>query len=257
MQLSLFLALISPWGVSPALITVKEGIYAEQREEAGFDVSLFKPLVHLNEVSFDKSVLMHSGNGVRRWAVFFCLGWYDTCAAFERPFMEFAREWENRLNTDLLSTEVRFATVDCATDRVLCNKQDIHQFPKVVLYENHRAVSSWTSSGSLKQITASLASWGLKHLSPISANADEAVEEVSFADWARSMIPGRDDFGLDIFVLLIVMLANAWLVSRNPEIRGEPKKFEQKSEAALHAGPQSIGRFLPEDWANDRPHLEL
>lgn len=258
-SLSLLLASALLQSVSPApVITVKEGISAHQRKEVDFDVSLFKPLVHLNEVSFDKSVLMDSNNGVRRWVVLFCLGWYDTCAAFERPFMEFARDWENRLNTDLLSTEVRFATVDCATDRVLCNEQGIHQFPKVVMYEDHHAGASWTSSGTLKQIISSLESWGRKQLDPIMASrsTDESDEDLSFLDWAHSMIPGRNDFGLDIFVLLLVMLGNAWIVSRNPELRAEHKP-EKNPEPTVPEAPQSIGRFLPEDWATERPHLDL
>lgn len=258
-SLSLLLAFALPEWVAPApVITVKEGISADQRKDVDFDVSLYKPLVHLNEVSFDKSVLMDSNNGVRRWVVSFCLGWYDTCAAFERPFMEFARDWENHLNTDLLSTEVRFATVDCATDRVLCNEQDIHQFPKVVMYQDRHAVASWTSGGTLKQITSSLESWGRKQLNPIAASRsmDDKDEDLSFLDWAQSMIPGRNDFGLDVLVLLLVMLGNAWIVSRNPELRSEHKP-EKNPEVTMPAGPQSIGRFLPEDWATERPHLEL
>jgi len=247
--------------VSPALITVKEGLYAEPRAEVDFDVKLFQPLVHLNAVNFDQSVLMQSNNGVQRWVVLFCLGWYDTCAAMDRPFMSLAQDWENRLNTDLLSTEVRFATVDCATDRVLCNEQGIHQFPKVMLFHDHRAAASWTSSGSLKQITSSLAAWAQKQLYPIvasrsGASTDETVDNLSFLDWARSMIPGRNDFGLDVFVLVLVMLGNAWVVSRNPQFCPKPKVIT-KTETTYVAEPQSIGRFLPEDWARERPHLEL
>jgi len=258
---SILLLLTLPLRVSPAIITVKEGISAEHREEPDFDVSLFKPLVRFNKVNFDKSVLNHSNNGVRRWAVLFCLDWFDTCAAFDRPFMEFATGWEGRLNIDLLSTEVRFATVDCATDRVLCNEQGIHQFPNVVLYQECSAMASWTSTGSLKQITASLISWGYKHFNPILAGRSMGKEgtdkDVAFLDWAWSLVPGRNDFGLDMLSLISVMAFNAWVVSRNPELRPEFTLCKAPKDPAYSAEPQSIARFLPKDWVSERPHIEL
>ncbi|CAK0862320.1 unnamed protein product [Prorocentrum cordatum] len=55
----------------------------------------------------------------------FCYSWYEPCQDIMDPYSAWSRDWEAKLNQDdLFTTRVRFARVDCATDKELCNAQD-------------------------------------------------------------------------------------------------------------------------------------
>ncbi|CAJ1430897.1 unnamed protein product [Effrenium voratum] len=56
------------------------------------------------------------------WVVFSCVSWLDECQELQEEFRALGRELESKLNGDLFPS-VRFAEVDCARDKVLCNQE--------------------------------------------------------------------------------------------------------------------------------------
>lgn len=255
-RLSLIVAFAMLQEVFPTpTIFVKEGIVAEHKE-VHFEIDLFNPLTSLNRVNFGQSVLEESRNGVQRWVVLFCLDWFDQCQALERPFAAMGTQWEGALNEGLFSTEVRFATVNCAADKVLCNDQNITRFPMVKLYHDHAAVASWAGQRDYKKNMVGLTQWMQKHLGSIAAGEPKDVpEDLNLLEWALSMVAGRSGGFLDILVMVFTVLGNAWVVSRNPEFRAEPAWSGKQQPEPEFEG--SIGRFLPTDWAIERASVEL
>ena len=58
-------------------------------------------------------------------------------------FSALAAEYQEKLNTALLTVDVRFAKVDCATDKVLCNEQGIDAYPMVYHYHRGKKVAQF------------------------------------------------------------------------------------------------------------------
>lgn len=194
-------------------VTVEEGIVAnEKSRDAESEVQLFQPFSQLNRVTFGQNVLEPSNNGVDRWVVLFCLGWYEPCEAIERPFAAAGSEWQDSLNTNLLSTDVRFATVDCATDRVLCNEQMIHEYPQIVVYHKHAAIAAWSGGGKYEKLAGGMRKWLSRQLGTPRAGLGEAQVD----DEEAPQIASPDAVSLDLLVVVLAMLGNAWVVTRNP-----------------------------------------
>lgn len=97
----------------------------------------------LNRYIFDKSVLQTTQWEIENWIVLFCVSWYEGCQSLEEPYKHLASTWHGLLNTQLLTSKVRFAAVDCAVDKVLCNSQDVKDYPTVIHYAGQRRLASW------------------------------------------------------------------------------------------------------------------
>mmetsp|Transcript_138501 Transcript_138501/g.196034 ORF Transcript_138501/g.196034 Transcript_138501/m.196034 type:complete len:221 (-) Transcript_138501:259-921(-) len=91
-------------------------------------------VAYLNRHIFAGNVLKPLGGGVEQWVVSFCPRWWQPCQQLEQTFLEAARHWQSELNTDPSMLRVRFAQVDCAVDKVLCNEQHVTTYPMVALY---------------------------------------------------------------------------------------------------------------------------
>jgi len=222
---------------------------------------LIQPLIQLNRVTFGKNVLEPSNNGVERWIVLFCLPWYEPCEALERPFSAVGSKWQDRVNTNLLSTEVRFATVDCSTDKVLCNEQMIYEFPKIVHFHKHAAVSSWSGGLRYTELVNGMRTWIGQQLGAFASRGGAEADEddmVSF-EGPESTVGSPDDFRLDVLVIVLAMLGNAWVVTRNPDISSTEKISRRKPNGRTLEQfiTTSVSRFLPEQWSGERAVLEL
>eukprot|EP00913_Durusdinium_trenchii_P001525 g1412.t1 len=74
-----------------------------------------------------------AGN-VLKWIVLFCPKWFQPCQKLEPLFEDLAKTWQTKLNVDSSFTHLRFAQVDCAADKVLCNEQHVTTYPFVAVY---------------------------------------------------------------------------------------------------------------------------
>eukprot|EP00435_Cladocopium_sp_Y103_P060543 s428_g22.t1 len=92
------------------------------------DAAMLPPSRHtstLNRLLFSGNARTAMGGGAEQWMVAFCASWWEPCEELHVIFEQLAAKWQGKLNTqdrDFIA-KVRFATVDCATDKVLCNEE--------------------------------------------------------------------------------------------------------------------------------------
>eukprot|EP00438_Fugacium_kawagutii_P011223 Skav228653 [mRNA] locus=scaffold2369:101852:105965:+ [translate_table: standard] len=91
-------------------------------------------VAQLNRHIFSGNVLQPLGGGVERWVVLFCPKWYQPCQKLEPLYAELARTWQHQKNADSSFLRLRFAQVDCAVDKTLCNQQRVSTYPFVAIY---------------------------------------------------------------------------------------------------------------------------
>eukprot|EP00933_Yihiella_yeosuensis_P036087 TRINITY_DN2978_c0_g2_i1.p1 TRINITY_DN2978_c0_g2~~TRINITY_DN2978_c0_g2_i1.p1 ORF type:complete len:296 (-),score=76.19 TRINITY_DN2978_c0_g2_i1:290-1177(-) len=111
--------------------------FADGRQRLGL------PPISLREESF-ASVVTASQGQAEEWIVFFGVPWSEGSAELLRHFRHFGRKFESRLNAHRSFSEaVRFAEVDCAADKILCNQQGIESYPTVIHYMNGERAEAW------------------------------------------------------------------------------------------------------------------
>lgn len=141
----------------PATEKVWEQKFAEEPREDYFAQS---SVLLLNKHIFNQNVYEQSSDEVVHWIVHFCVSWWEGCHGFEEPYRSMASEWHDRVNTDLLKNEVRFAAVDCAVDKVLCNAEEVWDYPTVNHYTSGAKVAAWsTERDDVKQKVSKLSTW--------------------------------------------------------------------------------------------------
>jgi len=88
-------------------------------------------------------VLENKGDVVEDWIVMFCPGWHEKCQSLLPSYELLGVQWEDKLNTALMSSRVRFAKVDCATEKRLCVSLGIDDYPSVIHYKQQQRVNAW------------------------------------------------------------------------------------------------------------------
>jgi len=118
----------------------------ESTETTG--TSVFDPL-GLGRFNFNGNVINAPGDGFRasHWMVSFCPDWWEPCQLLAGHFQRHGREWEAKINQDLLGKKLRFGEVNCATDKVLCNEQGVESYPTVIYYKEGQIVGRWAGNG--------------------------------------------------------------------------------------------------------------
>lgn len=129
---------------------------------SAMDSPSIPPVLPLNQVTFGPNVLQSQG-AAGTFMVLFCYSWWEPCQQFSPVFEQMGSAWQNKLNkASIFSQEVRFAKVDCALERVLCNEQGVEGLPHVQRYSRGIPTAKWI--GSSKNREASLAKWLDKQL---------------------------------------------------------------------------------------------
>jgi len=99
------------------------------------------PVLSLSSQIFDGNVLKPSGYA-REWLVLYCLSWLESeCAESEQAFKRLAGNFQKTYNNGLMTSEIRFAQVDCAKEKTLCNRMDVYSYPHVARYEAGKLAS--------------------------------------------------------------------------------------------------------------------
>jgi len=226
----------------------------------------------LNAHTFAGNVLRKGADEVvEQWIVSFCPNWWDPCQNLALPFDQFGVEWERKLNTELLTRKVRFATVDCATDKVLCNQQKVAQYPTVHHYRKGKIASTWV--GGRASDAEKLRRFLDKRLGKTAeVLPPPEVMAIDRPSLAARLVPG--DRAIDFALVLLVLSLNAWAVFNNPQLwqKSAAGPFEEPAAASKQAGavsaravaedgavprPSGVARFLPEDWRGACQSMEL
>lgn len=122
-----------------------DGKGKHKQEEEPSAAQIDNSVLKLNRHIFKGNVLQQDSY-VKRWVVLYCLPWFAPCQAFQKAYNTVAKEEQQRRNTDIWFSNLRFAQVDCATDKVLCNDMDVDMVPLVTLYEEqHEAARFYWS----------------------------------------------------------------------------------------------------------------
>lgn len=232
-------------------------------------VSASQAFAHLNRVNFAGNVLENHGEGPEHWVVFFCADWFEPCQGLQDAFTAAARKHGRPSDDDLFSRPVRFADVDCAVDKVLCNTQEVETYPTVVHYHKGNRVSDWSYGGRAKlDLEAKqFNKWLTKEMGRESQIA--LVE-----DQEAAATPTRDISGAGPMLVLLVAAA-LWICrfaeevkqavqftrdilgERNSDVKLKQKQEHQDPDLEDSMDNSVVIRCLPDSWANDRGSIEL
>jgi len=129
-------------------------------------------IASLNRRTFESNI---ASDFVDNWIVLFCVDWYAPCVEMQRTYMVLAERYDVNQNgdTELLRKTVRFATVDCALDKVLCNTQLVEDYPALKHYRGGKIHESWRGRGKISESKA-VTAWLEKTLTAPTSPADPA-----------------------------------------------------------------------------------
>jgi len=129
-------------------------------------------IASLNKRTFESNI---ASDFVDNWIVMFCVDWYPPCVELHRSYMVLAERYDVNQNgaTELLRKTVRFAAVDCALDKVLCNTQLVEDYPAFRHYRGGKIHATWKGKGKLSESKA-VTVWLEKILRAPTPRADPA-----------------------------------------------------------------------------------
>lgn len=204
----------------------------------------------LNSFIFDGNVLRVTPRPDSvHWVVNFCPSWWEPCQGIAEPFERLAAEWQQRLNHDLLTSQVRFAVVDCATDKVLCNEQEVDAYPTVAHYMGGTKVAQFAGGG--KNDGQKLAKWLTKQFGGVHNSGGSESE-------AEPEAEGSDDSerAADILLAILGLVASVRLVLSNPALRSKDEKPKESSAPERDQVVQ-MASLLPQEWVKQRASIVL
>jgi len=163
-------------------------------------------VAQLNSLLFDGNVLHAPGGGAENWVVAFCPSWWEGCQPLQEHFSRAAATWQSKLNSNDFAAKVRFAMVDCATDKVLCNREGVETYPTVAHYGQGQHLGQTSlSARTIRTMKTKLETWLQKQLQSSELTA-KPVADVPLQDFFEA---GR---GIDIILMLLTLASSVSLV---------------------------------------------
>lgn len=241
--------------------------------EARMALRQHRPVSALNRYTFAGNVLEGLGDHVDHWIVMFCPSWHEKCQGLMPSYELLGVQWENKLNKEsVMSSKVRFAKVDCATDKALCVSLDIDDYPAVVHYHNNQRVNSWHGGapGLVRFVKGELEGPKKRKANPVPKKAiptcsfDEAPDmETELSEhsadqlaWLLRLLRFVSSHGRSICFALILLLVvrGAWNVASSSLQR---RQGVPKAAAHVPAKHTAVPAHKPTEWASERQPIEL
>mmetsp|Transcript_55368 Transcript_55368/g.90228 ORF Transcript_55368/g.90228 Transcript_55368/m.90228 type:complete len:232 (+) Transcript_55368:103-798(+) len=208
-----------------------------------------KPL-QLTGVTFDQVVKADSAERV----IFFCVAWLDECEELKFEFRKMALQlWQ--------VAPIRYAEVDCARDKVLCNREGVETYPSVNRYIHGRRVQVWQGSlGSpnLQSQQQELLQWIRSPAARVAANVVQDDPDVP-----QVMADLRSAVHILVFISASLAFLKLCLdTMRLFGIRASSKAseggnaFEEAMERA-NSPACRLARRLPQSWVVERGTIEM
>jgi len=167
-------------------------------------------IASLNKHTFENNI---ASDFVDNWIVMFCADWYGPCVEMHRSYMVLAERYDAKQNGDaeLFRRTVRFAAVDCAVDKVLCNTQLVEDYPTLRHYREGKIHASWRGRGKINESKA-VTAWLEKTLTP--------EPQAGAANHAFSLLTTSERALVMRLVASIVVIATAicWSLNRGVEL---------------------------------------
>lgn len=247
------------------LISQASALPPSESPEARIKLRQHREASALNRFTFAGNVLENTGDIVEDWVVMFCPSWHEKCQSLLPSFELLGVQWEDKLNTAVMSSKVRFAKVDCATEKSLCVSLDIDDYPSVVHYKQQNRVNAWLGGA------PGLVRWVKEELQPPKRRAkarpsgsdhsklekalDQAIEQATnkpvdvdqtcTADVASTGQEGKGKFLWRIlrplaFLFILAIVASYCFSMFSSKRRSEPlEKGDRKAIAADAANPST------------------
>jgi len=228
-----------------------------------------KSVTMLNRFTFDNTVQQEH---VDHWVVLFCVDWYQVCQGLQNGYRATAQHWEQALSYNATSWQksaVRFAEVDCATDKALCNENNVQSYPTVLHFKGGKLVKNWelTQSASetgMQAVRTALSSWIAKELTGKLTNgqwSQQAPKKQATRDLSQ-VIAGVRELGrmmswkalwedpvtavVGYFILAAAIVLFAWIVGTGLEIELKATLSGFYDQAKNKNGPSALLPNLPE-----------
>lgn len=166
---------------------------APSAKESSIFVKTNDPSLALNRFTFEGNVLPVPGSGkynVENWVVVYCLDWFEPCRDLAPMWSTLSSEWQGRLNNGWITHKVRFARVDCAVDKVLCNERNVHGYPTIQHFHQGKVASSIQGFRSANDMKTRLTKWLTKNLAPEDLVKPEEPPTVD-GKWNKGYIEGN------------------------------------------------------------------
>jgi hypothetical protein len=156
----------------------------------------------LNRVTFNKTV---SQKHVDNWIVLYCVDWWELCQGIWDDYKTLAAYWERNLVANASSwqsTAIRFAEVDCTTDKALCNDNKVEEYPTVQHFRAGKLVRGWELSDGATSLSKDIAKWVRAEFMKDS-NASMSIGHQSPATTYGTEIYSSMESGLHEFIFLL------------------------------------------------------
>jgi len=236
--------------------------------------SLLPPLTLVGK-HFDR-VVRAADPTSEEWVVFFCVSWLDECQDLRDGFRRQSGILNAKLNGHdaAFLPRVRFAEVDCAEDKVLCNREQVETYPTILRLVRGERAQAWESNLGRSQqlLQKELAEWMRTHPGSaeprLRSQAQEHPEETS-VDSVRAAVDSAVTVVLLVaFVRMcldITRSARRALQAPTENAENENAKEQAKSPHATGAYQGSaastpycrMARRLPQDWVQQRDEIVL
>jgi len=259
---------MAPVRSTSAIVLALGGIFAASSAlgASAQSVALDSAAASLNHLNFHGNVV--EGDRAENWVVLFCVEWYGPCEELRRGFLGLAHQQSMALNAGRLFTDaVRFAEVDCAVDKVLCNEQLIETYPmvvdhvpkkklkltwkpvQVVHYARGQRVAEWSGEGgSYEKELRKFSKWVRKELDPSRASLPHpshvegpSLESPLPSDQAAVAARARM---MPLFVAILA--ATAWILGQGAELlRTAQAALQQSARGRIGQAASGKKRLAP------------
>lgn len=209
----------------------------------------------LNSHIFYGNVLLDDQR-VDNWIVLWCVDWHEPCQSLQPAFEQHALEFQDLLNSgSLMNQPVRFARVDCAIDKPLCNEMGVEQYPTVKHYSRGKLVGSWASRMQASPTSRTSADRLTSFLTEQLLASSPAPQAVAASEWPGASLVGGGD-AADLLLLALLLAANVVVVSRTPDIASvRPAKAAALADRTSVAtadeeecASSAVRRVVPQAW---------
>lgn len=233
-----------------------------ERPEAEFvpaSEGAYGSVVKLNDQIFRGNVLREEDDRVVHWVVYWCPDWWEPCQIIMQDYKKLAIQWQQEMNAGaLFGLQVRFARVDCATDKVLCNAMSVNDYPMVHHYTRGKHVSSWTDRTS--QAGKKMALWLKSRLGQVPMPVPDGLQGFGAflgLDTIASSIRAAflQEHAAEALLVIVILGMNCWSVIRSPLLK--PSVAAPPAQQPHIVGEHSHGseptsngveHLLPEEW---------
>jgi len=243
-----------------------EGVLSATTAPGSTESSSEPPKRHaaqLTRNTLQNNVLDAASRSAEHFVVKYCVPWYAPCSgAFDDFFQVQAEELERTYNQDaVLVRKLRFAEVDCASDKVLCNEMFVDDYPTIVHYHRGKVVSKWTSSSKtmekridkllewLRKVVSFDQSNGRDEPSQLYEEMKEAFSLMRSFVGAAAILVAASSFARSQYRVLCAAASDA--VAKDSSCVKDLVKEEQEQLCSDGV------RYFPREWTTEKQSIDL